>query len=260
MDATAFPLPETLPDLSGKVALVTGTTSGLGARFAWILANAGATVALTGRRVDRLRALYDKILAAGGKAATFALDVTDPNDIRKVVHEVEMELGAINILVNNAGIGIQAQAVDLSQNDFDMTLKTNVAGAFFAAQEVGRRMIKRKSGGQIVNIASTGAHNAMPGFIAYCMSKAALVMMTKALAKEWAPYGINVNAISPGSVRTEINSDWLSTELGKAMIDSFPRHRVGEVEDVDEMLLMLCSGKCRIMTGTEIILDDAQTL
>lgn len=253
-------LDDSLLRLDGKVVLVSGTTSGLGERFARVVAAAGGTVALTGRRRNRLDTLRETIVASGGHARTYPLDVTDPDQIASVVSAVEQELGPINVLINNAGMATPAPAVDQDIATFDNTMRTNAHAAFYMAKEIGSRMILSQRGGEIINIASTGGQRPMSGFIAYCMSKAAMIMMTKVLAKEWAGCGINVNAICPGSMRTEINEAWLSTELGQTMIDSFPRRRVGEPADIDDLVLLLCSGRLRLLTGAEITIDDGQTL
>lgn len=260
VDITSMPLPVSAPNLLRRVVLITGATSGLGARFAWVLANAGATVALTGRRVDRLEALQAKILEAGGAAKAYVLDVSRQSDVKRVAEMVEQQLGVIDVLVNNAGVASPATVTEQSAEDLELTMRINAHGAFFMAQEVGKRMITTGRSGQIINIGSTGGQRPIAGFLAYCMSKAAMIMMTKVLAKEWAPFGINVNVLCPGSTRTEINEQWLDTELGRAMVHSFPRQRVGEASDLDDILLLLSSGQLRLMTGAEITIDDGQTL
>jgi len=254
------PLPESMPDLRGKVALVTGTTSGFGVRFARVLAKAGAKVALTGRRVERLDALRRDITADGGEVAAFALDVTDPASISRVVGETETQLGPIDILINNAGMNVQSRAVDLSEADFNAIWQTNVSGAFFLSQCVGKRMIERGRGGRVINIGSIGSHTVLPGLTAYCMTKSAIAMMTRCLAREWARHEINVNAICPGYIRTELNADWFDTEGGQRQINGYPRRRLGLESDLDGTLLLLCSAQSRIITGTLITVDDGQSL
>lgn len=255
-----IPLPENLPDLSGKVALITGTTSGFGERFAKILSKAGASVALTGRRVERLATLEEEIKSAGGKTVSLALDVTDTSSIAQVVEDTEKHLGPIDILINNAGMNVEGQSVDLTEDDFNKIWQTNVSGCFFMAQQVGKRMIQRKAGGNIINIASIGALTVLPGLTAYCMSKAAVVTMTKNIAREWAKYNINVNALCPGYIETEINADWFRSEGGQKQLNTFPRRRLGHVADLDGIIVLLSSDQSRFMTGSIVTVDDGQTL
>ena len=246
--------------LEGKVALITGTTSGFGNRFARVLADAGAKVAITGRRVERLEKLKAEIEAAGGTAFPVALDVMDIGSIEACVEQVTAELGPIDILVNNAGMNIEAMAVDMKPEDFDTMMSTNVRGAFFMAQAVGRQLIARKSGGRIINIASIGAHTVLPGLATYCMSKAAVAMMSRSLAREWARREINVNALCPGYIETELNSEWFHSEGGQKQIASFPRKRLGEIDDLDGILVYLASDASRFVTGSVITVDDGQSL
>ena len=236
-------------DLKGEVALVTGTTSGLGHRFAKILAANGARVALTGRRTDRLKDLQAEIEKAGGTCAAIALDVTDEESIVACVAATEKALGPTTILVNNAGIGLDGLVLDAPTADFDRMMATNVRGPYIAAREVARRMIEKKIAGRIVNIASLAAVKVLPGLVGYCASKAALAMMTKAMAREWARYGINVNAICPGYIETEINAEFFHTEIGQKQVSRYPRRRVGSPEDLDGALLLLASPASRFITG-----------
>lgn len=253
-------VPPAPQDLSGKVAIVTGTTSGLGHRFAQVLANAGAAVAVTGRRVDRLENLSTEIETMGARALPVQLDVTDVSSIERCVREVETELGHIDILVNNAGMNVQAAAVDITPEDFDTMMSTNMRGAFFMATRVGQRMIERGEGGSIINIASIGAHTVLPGLATYCMSKSAVAMMTRSLAHEWARHKINVNALCPGFIETELNSDWFASPGGQKQIKTWPRRRLGEETDLDGALLMLASEQGRLMTGSVLTIDDGQSL
>lgn len=252
----------TLPsfDLTGKTAIVTGATSGLGRRFALVLAKAGAAVAITGRRIDRLQSLKGEIEAIGGRALAVALDVTDPASIRQCVETTERDLGPVDILVNNAGMNVQALPAEVTPEGFDTMFDTNVRGAFFMAQAVGLRMMARGAGGRIINIASIGAFTQLPGLTIYCMTKAAVAMMTKSLAKEWARKNINVNAMCPGFIETELNSEWFQSEGGQRQIKSFPRRRLGVESDLDGMLLLLASEHSRFITGSLFTADDGQSL
>ena len=257
-DASEIALPSF--NLSGKTALVTGATSGLGRRFALVLAKAGAQVAITGRRVERLAALKDEIEANGGRALSLALDVTDAKSISQCVEACERDLGPVDILVNNAGMNVEALPHQVTPEGFDTMFDTNVRGAFFMAQSVGVRMIERGAGGRIINIASIGAHTVLPGLTIYCMTKAAVAMMTKSLAREWARANINVNAMCPGFIETELNSDWFHSEGGQKQIKSFPRRRLGVESDLDGALLLLASDHSRFITGSLFTVDDGQSL
>jgi NAD(P)-dependent dehydrogenase (short-subunit alcohol dehydrogenase family) len=188
------------------------------------------------------------------------LDVTSGSSIEAAITAVEAALGPIDILVNNAGMNVHAMAADLTEADFDKIMATNVKGAFLMAQAVGRRMIARGKGGRIINIASIGAHRVLPGLTAYCMSKAAVAMMTRSLALEWAKNGINVNALCPGYIETELNSYWFQSEGGKKQVSRFPRKRLMEESDLDDMLLLLASDASRAITGSVLDVDDGQSL
>ena len=247
-------------DLHGDVAVVTGATSGFGRHFARILSAAGATVVLTGRRVDRLTALQKEIAVGGGTAHALALDVTRLDSIRACVAEVERLAGPVSILVNNAGISIQSSALKLGESDWDAIMDTNVKGPFFMAQLVAERMIERGIKGRIVNVASIGAMKALPGLVAYSTSKSAVAMMTKGLAREWARHGIAVNALCPGYVKTELNDTWFESEAGTKQIAGFPRRRLATEASLDAPLLLLCSRHAEFVTGALFTIDDGQLL
>ena len=251
-------------DLSGRVALVTGASSGLGQQFAKTLAKAGAGVVLAGRRVERLKALRAEIQAEGGDAHVVTLDVTDRDSIRAAVAHAETEMGTIDILVNNSGVGTTQLLTEVTEDDFDHVFDTNTRGAFFVAQEVGKRMIARSkgaapgtfTGGRIVNIASMAGLKPLSRIGVYAMSKAAVVHMTRAMALEWGRYGINVNAICPGYIDTEINHHQWSTEQGKKLIEMLPRKRVGQPQDLDSVLMMLVANESHFVNGAVIQADD----
>ncbi|MDF1846249.1 MAG: SDR family oxidoreductase [Parvibaculaceae bacterium] len=253
-------VPPSPQDLTGKVAIVTGTTSGLGRRFAQVLANAGAAVAITGRRVDRLESLGEELEAMGARVLPVQLDVTEVSSIERCVREVETELSHIDLLVNNAGMNVQSPAVDMAPEDFDTMMSTNMRGSFFMATRVAQRMIERGEGGTIINIASIGAHTVLPGLATYCMSKAAVAMMTRSLAHEWARHKINVNALCPGFIETELNSEWFASAGGEKQIKTWPRRRLGQQTDLDGALLMLASQQGRLVTGSVLTIDDGQSL
>jgi len=251
-------------DLSGRVALITGASSGLGEQFAKTLAAAGAAVVLASRRLDKLKALRAEIESQGGDAHVIELDVTDRDAIRSAVAHAETEMGAIDILVNNSGVSTTQRLVDVAEADFDLVFTTNVKGAFFVAQEVGKRMLARSqgaapgtfTGGRIVNIASMAGLRVLPQIGIYCMSKAAVVQMTKAMALEWGRYGINVNAICPGYIDTEINHHHWQTEQGKKLLQMLPRKRIGKAQDLDALLVMLCANESHFINGAIVSADD----
>jgi NAD(P)-dependent dehydrogenase (short-subunit alcohol dehydrogenase family) len=255
-------------DLSGRVAFVTGASSGLGAQFAQTLARAGAAVVLASRRTDRLMNLRAHIEAEGGAAHVVALDVSDLASIKAAVAHAETEVGSIDILINNAGVSSSKRLQDVSETDFDFVFSTNTRGAFFVAQEVGKRMIARANGaapgsfvgGRIVNIASMGGLKAMPQIGVYCMSKAAVVHMTRAMALEWGRFGINVNAICPGYIDTELNHAHWGTEQGRKLVEMLPRQRVGKASDLDALLVTLCANESHFINGAVIAADDGFAL
>ena len=251
-------------DLSGRVALITGASSGLGAQFARTLALAGAAVVLASRRIDRLKELRSQIEAVGGDAHVVALDVTDRESICSAVAHAETEVGSIDILVNNSGVSTTQRIHEVSEDDYDFVFDTNVKGAFFVAQEVGKRMLARArgaapgsyTGGRIVNIASVLGLRVQSQVGVYCMSKAAVIHMTRAMALEWGKYGINVNAICPGYIDTEINHHIWKTEQGAKLVQMLPRRRIGQPQDLDALLVTLCSNESHFINGAVISADD----
>ena len=251
-------------DLAGRVALVTGASSGLGSQFARTLAKAGAGVVLAARRVDKLMSLRAEIESEGGDAHVVELDVTKHDSIKAAVAHAETEMGTIDILVNNSGVSTTQKLVDVSPKDYDFIMDTNTRGAFFVAQEVGKRMIARSrgtapgtfTGGRIVNIASMAGLRVLGQIGVYCMSKAAVIHMTRAMALEWGRFGINVNAICPGYIDTEINHHHWKTEAGQKLVQMLPRKRVGQPQDLDAALMMLCANESHFINGAVIQADD----
>ncbi|MDE2371366.1 MAG: SDR family oxidoreductase [Burkholderiales bacterium] len=251
-------------DLSGRVALVTGASSGLGTQFAKTLAAAGAGVVLAARRLERLKTLRAEIESLGGDAHVVELDVTDTDSIRAAVAHAETEMGAIDILVNNSGVSATSKLVDVTPEEYDEQMNVNARGAFFVAQAVAQRMIARSkgeapgtyTGGRIVNIASMAGLKVLGQIGVYAMSKAAVVHMTKAMALEWGRYGINVNALCPGYIDTEINHHHWQTEGGKKLVAMMPRKRVGQPADLDAMLVTLCAKESHFVNGAVIAVDD----
>jgi NAD(P)-dependent dehydrogenase (short-subunit alcohol dehydrogenase family) len=251
-------------DLSGRVAFVTGASSGLGAQFARTLASAGAAVVLASRRVERLKELRALIDGEGGDAHVVELDVTDHDSIKSAVAHAETEVGSIDILINNSGVSVSHRIQDVLPAEFEFVFDTNVKGAFFMAQEVGRRMLARATGsapgsytgGHIVNVASVAGLRAVSQIGVYCMSKAAVIQMTKAMALEWGRFGINVNAICPGYIDTEINHHFWQTDAGQKLALTLPRKRVGQPQDLDALIVMLCSDQSHFINGAVISADD----
>lgn len=251
-------------DLSGRVALITGASSGLGTQFAHTLSKAGAAVVLGGRRIERLKDLRSEIEANGGDAHVVSLDVTDVDSIKSAVARAETEVGPIDILINNSGISTTERLIDVTEDGYDAVFNTNTRGAFFVAQEVAKRMLARAkgsapgtyTGGRIVNIASAAGLRTLPQIGIYCMSKAAVIHMTKVMAAEWGRFGITTNAVCPGYIDTEINHHHWSTEAGQKLINMLPRKRVGQPRDLDALVVMLCSAQSDFINGAVISADD----
>ena len=250
--------------LEGQVALVTGASGGLGAHFARVLAAEGASVALAARRLDRVQSLAQALTAEGHRAIAIRLDVADADAVGPAIDEVEAALGPLSILVNNAGVGGEGLALEVSIEDWDNTFTVNVRGTFVAAREAAKRMlasgVAERGEARILNIASIASHTILPGLSAYCASKAAVAMMTQGLAREWARRGIAVNALCPGYIDTDINTAWWPTEGGQRQLKSFPRRRLMDAGDLDAALLMLVGPAARAITGSIVTVDDGQSL
>jgi NAD(P)-dependent dehydrogenase (short-subunit alcohol dehydrogenase family) len=243
-------------DLTGEVALVTGASSGLGTRFAKVLAAYGAGVILAARRIERLRALQKEIEKRGGRALALELDVCDPSVLSSAFDHAEEQFGAVSCLVNNAGIVKTGRALELSPEDWQRVLATNLDAVWRLSQEAGRRMVKARCAGTIINIASILGMRVAPGEAAYSVAKAGVIQITRALAVELARYNIRVNAIAPGYILSEMTEDYLKSAKGEAMIKSIPQRRYGEPSDLDGTLLLLASNKASgFMTGSTVVVD-----
>ena len=234
--------------LTGRKALVTGASSGLGAHFAQVLAAQGAEVTLGARRLAELQGVCEKITNGGGRAKAVRLDVTDAASVTEVCAE------PFDIVVNNAGISAAGPAIDYAETDWDRTMDINLKGAFLVSQAAAQKM-KDNGGGSIINIASILGLRVAGAVAAYATSKAALVQLTKATALEWARYGIRVNAICPGYIETPLNADFFATDAGQALIKRIPQRRLGRLQDLDGPLLLLASDAGAYMTGAEIAVD-----
>jgi 3-oxoacyl-[acyl-carrier protein] reductase len=245
-------------DLTGRVALVTGASSGLGVRFAEVLAGAGAAVALVARRTDRLAAVKSRIEAAGGRALAISADVLDRQAIARAFDEAEHAFGTVTILVNNAGVAHAHRAVDLPEDEWRRVLGTNLDAVFYCAQDAARRMLAAGKSGAIVNIASVLGLSVSKGTAAYSVAKAGVVQLTKALALELAFKGVRVNAIAPGWIVTDLNRDYLLSEQGSAIKREIPVGRFGEERDLDGALLLLVSDAGRFIAGTTLVVDGGQ--
>jgi len=250
--------------MSGRVALVTGASSGIGRRLSLQLAAAGAKVAVAARRTDRLTELTGEINAAGGEALAIEMDVASEASVIAGFDAAEQTFGPVDTVYANAGMNIESMAIDMPVEAFDQMFSVNLRGVFLTAREGAKRMIKagsRDSGrGRIVLISSIGAHKVLPGLATYCATKAGVAMLGKCLAREWARQGININSVCPGFLETELNTDWFAREGGQKQIQTFPRKRLMVEEDLDSMLLYLGSDDCRAVTGSVITLDDGQSL
>ncbi|MDM0112802.1 SDR family oxidoreductase [Variovorax sp. J22R133] len=255
-------------DLSGRVAFITGASSGLGAQFAKAISRAGAAVVLASRRVEKLKELRARIEGEGGSAHVTELDVTDLASIRSAVAHAETQVGSIDILVNNSGVSTTQRLQEVSEDDYDFMFDTNVKGGFFVAQEVAKRMLARArgaapgtyTGGRIINIASMAGLKVLPQIGVYCMSKAAVIQMTKSMALEWGRFGINVNALCPGYIDTELNTHHWQTENGQKLVAMLPRKRVGKPEDLDGLVVLLASAQSHFVNGAVIAADDGFAL
>lgn len=246
--------------LAGKLALVTGASSGFGRHFAPMLAQAGAKVALAARRTDLIREEADKIKAAGGEAIAVTMDVTSSESIASALDEIEQSLGVVTVVINNAGITVPKLLLDLSDEDWNAVIDTNLNGVAYVTRETAQRMINAGVGGSIVNIASILAERVQRSLTNYAASKAAVVQFTKTAALELAQHKIRVNALCPGYFQTDLNGEWFKTDDGQALIKRIPQRRTGELHELNGPLLLLASDAGSLMTGASIIVDGGHVL
>ncbi len=250
-----------IDDIAGKVVLLTGASSGIGAHLARVLAGRKARVAAAARRSDMLENIAKEVAASAGTLMAVQMDITSTESIREGVAAVEAALGPVEVLINNAGIVHQGKATQVSERDFDRLFATNVKGTFFVTQICGKRMIDLGIPGKIVNIASVAGLVMMPQLAVYGMTKAAVVHMTKALADEWARHDICVNAICPGYVSTDMNASFFETPAGQKVIDKLPKRRLATTDGIEDLLLLLISPRrSRFMNGAIITVDDGYSV
>lgn len=242
-------------DVSKEVILVTGASQGLGRQFARVLSAHGAAVVLAARQTAKLKGLEDEIRARGGRAVAVQLDVTNIASIPRALDSAESALGPVSVLINNAGIAIEKLAVDQTEADWDAVINANLKGAYFAATELARRMIARKQGGNIVNVASVLGFGVMKFLSPYAVSKAGIIQATKAMALELAGNGIRVNALAPGYIDTEMNHEFWATPAGERLAKRIPQRHVGAESDLDGAIMLLASNASRYMTGSVVTVD-----
>lgn len=248
--------PESIFRLDGKLALVTGASSGLGQHFVSVLAAAGARVALAARRVDKLQTMVNDLVASGIEARAFAMDVSDAASVAQAFDAISA-WGTPDIVVNNAGVTVTKPALAQTEQDYDQVLDTNLKGCWLVATEAARRMVATKQPGSIINVASILGERVAGGVAPYAISKAGVVQTTKALALELARYRIRVNALLPGYVVTDLNRDFLTSDAGEKLKARIPSRRFGEMSDLDGPLLLLASDAGAAMSGASIAVDGA---
>jgi NAD(P)-dependent dehydrogenase (short-subunit alcohol dehydrogenase family) len=243
--------------LDGRVALVTGASSGLGRHFAQVLHAAGATVVLTARRVDRIEAEARRL---GERASSLEMDVSDEASIRSGFEQLEARGVVCDILINNAGVSGSNMLLQMETEEWDNVVDVNLRGPFLVAREAARRLVAAKRRGSIVNIASILGLRVSPALAPYMASKAGLIHLTRSMAFEFARYGIRVNALCPGYFETEINSDFLKTEYAQASLKRVPQRRIGDLRDLTGPLLLLTSDAGAFMTGEALVVDGGQSI
>lgn len=242
-------------DLSGKIALVTGASGGIGQHFSNTLSAAGAHVILTARRTARLESAVNMIQASDGSASCIKLDVTDQTDVQAAFADAIKQFGRIDIVVNNAGIASSGNALDIDPKHWDDVMATNLKGAWLVAQQAGRSMSVDGKGGSLINIASILGLRVMGGVAPYASAKAGLDHLTRLLAYEWARFDVRVNAIAPGYVETDINREFLNSPAGEKARNRIPQKRFGRPKDLDGAMLLLASDASSYMTGSTIVVD-----
>jgi NAD(P)-dependent dehydrogenase (short-subunit alcohol dehydrogenase family) len=246
---------DSLLSMHGKLVLVTGASSGLGAHFAHVLANAGAKLVVAARRIDKLDNLVAELKSQGHVAIAVSMDVTDTDSVNRALDNCEAELGPVEVLVNNAGVADSKRFVNVDEDSWDYVIETNLKGAWRVAHAVSKRILARGGAGSIVNIASILGLRVSVGESTYATAKAGLVQMTKAMALELGHKGIRVNALCPGYFRTEINAGYFETERGQAFINNTPAQRLGRLDELNAPLLMMASDAGSFINGVALPVD-----
>ncbi len=242
-------------DMSGKVALVTGASSGFGMHFARVLAAAGAKVVVAARRVERLQALVDELHASNSQACAVNLDVTDSGSVAQAFNTAQQTFGTVDLLINNAGVAVPKTVHKTREQDWDFVMDTNLKGAWLVAAEAARRLLAADRAGVIINIASILGLSTSVGHGVYAASKAGVIQLTKHLALELAGKNIRVNAICPGYFKTEMNDEYFASEVGKHYIQSTPAGRLGELREMNGPLLLLASDAGSFINGATLAVD-----
>lgn len=250
--------------LHGRTALIAGASSGLGAHFSRLLASAGANVILGARRAERIQTLASEIEEAGGAAQALSLDVTDEASVIAAYDQAEARFGIVDTIIANAGVSATGRSTDIGLADLNKVMGTNFLGVYLIAREGAKRLIasgsREKENGRVVIIGSITSRMTGEGDSIYAATKAGATHLGRNLAREWVRQGVNVNTIHPGYIPTEIQGDWYSTDGGRAQIAGFHRRRLQDISSLDAMLLYLSSDAARMVTGSDMIVDDGQSL
>jgi len=239
----------------GKTCLITGASSGLGRHFALTLAEAGAVVVVAARRRDKLADVVEEITSAGGKAVAVSMDVSDSDSVTEAFDQAEKEVGTVDVVLNNAGIVSRGSALEMTPDEWDMVMNTNLKAVWRVSQEAANRLISAGKPGNIINTASILSFRVTASNLTYSVSKAGVVQMTRALALDWARHNIRVNAIAPGYFETDLNRDMLQSEHGQTLIKRIPQRRTGQMDELSGPILLLASDASSFMTGETITVD-----